>query len=121
MLKTFTCIMCPKGCEIETEFEAGEIRSIQGNECRKGAEYVTQELLNPMRNIASSVLVQDGELELASVRLNRPVPKARIFDVMNEIKKVTVKAPVHIGQVVIQNVLGLDSDVIITKNVKARA
>jgi len=37
--------------------------------------------------------------------------------VMAEINKVTLAAPVHIGDVVIKNVLGLNSDVIVTKHI----
>ena len=46
-------------------------------------------------------------MPLASVRLSAPIPKAKIFDVMNEIRKVKRTAPVHEGEVVIENVLEL--------------
>lgn len=124
MLRTFTCIMCPQGCDITAELgEAGgnpgdqEILSISGNKCPKGKAYVTQEIVAPMRNIATSVLVTGGELPLASVRLTKPIPKERIFDVMAEIRKVHLVAPVEEGAVVIANVLGLGSDVILTRSV----
>ncbi|HIQ73439.1 MAG TPA: DUF1667 domain-containing protein [Candidatus Cottocaccamicrobium excrementipullorum] len=117
MLREFTCIMCPQGCDIQVEVKEGKVVSISGNKCPRGKEYVTQEVVNPMRNIATSVLVEGGELPLASVRLTRPIPKDRIFDVMNEIKKVSLPAPVKEGQIVIPNVLGLGSDVMITKTV----
>jgi len=120
MLKKFVCIICPNGCEISAEVEDGKILSLQGAGCPRGEEYVRQELTDPVRNIASSVLLEGGVLPLASVRLTRPVPKNRIFDVMNEIKKAKLTAPVSIGQTVIPNVLGLESDVVVTKNIPAR-
>ena len=40
---------------------------------------------------------------------------------MAEIRKIKVTAPVSIGQIVLQDVLGTGSDVIITKNVKRKA
>lgn len=125
MLRKFTCIMCPQGCDIDVEIqkETGSdkdiVVSIEGNRCPKGQEYVTQEIVNPMRNIATSVLVEGGELPLASVRLTNMIPKNRIFDVMAEIRKVHVAAPVQEGQIVLQNVLGLGVDVMITKTVEA--
>lgn len=119
MTRTFTCILCPNGCEIEATIENGDVVSISGNLCDKGKGYVRQEVLHPMRNIASSVLVDGGELPLVSVRLTAPIPKERIFDVMGEIKKQRLTAPVHCGLVVIQNVLGLGSGVIATKAVAA--
>ena len=112
MVREFTCIMCPQGCEITVELEAPE--PAEGS----GKEYVTQEIVSPMRNIATSILVEGGELPLASVRLTAPIPKGRIFDVMAEIRKICMEAPVTEGQCVLENVLGLGSDVIVTKTVE---
>ena len=135
MLRTFTCIMCPRGCDLEAVVEPAkgqdnrgregsqecglQILQITGNACPKGEQYVRQEIENPMRNIATSILVEGGELPLASVRLTGPVPKGRIFDVMKEIRQVRRPAPVTEGQVVIPDVLGLGVDVIVTKTVES--
>lgn len=117
MLKEYTCIICPNGCEIEAEIAGVKVLSMDGQRCPRGKEYVEQELINPQRNMATSVLVENGELPLVSVRLTQVIPKDKIFDVMNEIKKIRLVAPVGSKQVVISNVLGLNSDVIATKNV----
>lgn len=117
MLREFTCIICPNGCDITAQVEQGEIRTVEGAACPKGVEYVKQEITAPMRNIASSVLVEGGVLPLASVRLTAPIPKESIMAAMKEIKKVTLKAPVKAGSVVIGKLLGYDSDVIVTKDV----
>lgn len=115
MIKKYTCTICPNGCEIEAYIEGTTIFKIDGATCSKGKEYVKQEIVNPQRNIATSVYVDGGDLPLASVRLSKAIPKDRIFDVMNEIKKVKLTAPVKMKQVVIENVLNLGSDVIATK------
>ena len=120
MLKNYICIVCPNSCEITAEVENSEILSLTGATCNRGQEYVRQELTNPVRNIASSVLLENGVLPLASVRLSKPIPKDKIFNVMDKIKEIRLNAPVAIGQIVIGNVLGLDSDVIITKNIDAK-
>jgi CxxC motif-containing protein len=119
MLKEFTCIVCPNGCHIDVELDDnGSIQSIKGAGCRGGQNYVQQEITDPRRTIASSVPVTGGELPLVSVRLNRPVPKARIQDVMAQIRRVSLTAPVHTGDIVIADVLGLGSDVIATKDIE---
>lgn len=152
MLRVFTCILCPQGCEIKVELPDdptaaedltaaaktenggaaagaddgadGRIRSgmrikqIAGNRCPRGAAYVTQEIEAPMRNIATSILVEGGELPLASVRLTKPVPRERLSNVMEAIKKIKVSAPIQEGTIVIPDVLGLGSDVIVTKTVE---
>ena len=119
MKRLFTCIVCPNGCEIEAEYEGSNVLSVSGNLCPKGKTYVTQELTDPRRTIASSIRVLGGELPLASVRLTNAIPKAMIFDAMREIEKISVQAPVRIGDVVISHLLGQDCNVIVTKNVNA--
>ncbi len=120
MLKKYTCIICPNGCEIEAEIENGEILAVKGATCPKGEAYVRQEVTAPQRNIATSILVKNGELPLASVRLTKAIPRERIFDAMQVIRTVAVEAPVQAGTVVVEKILGYDSDVIVTKSVERR-
>lgn len=123
MLKTFTCIICPNGCEIEAELDdtGKKLLSLSGNLCPRGEGYVKQELTAPKRTIATSVLLENGALPLASVRLTEPIPKERIFDVMAQIRTLRLTAPVRVGQVVSANILGLGSDLIVTKNIPTGA
>ena len=119
MIQKYTCIVCPNGCDIEVEInDAKQVEKVTGNLCPKGEEYVRQEIVDPRRTIASSVLGEGGSLPLASVRTTQAIPKDKIFEVMEAIKKVTVQAPIQAGTVVIANVLGLGSDVIVTRTVK---
>ena len=115
--RTFTCIICPNGCDIAVEYDDEGHFRCEGNLCPKGEKYVLNELTAPQRTISSSVVVDGGELPLASVRLNGPVPKDRIFDVENEIKRAVAAAPVRRGQVILPDVLGLGADVIATKDI----
>ena len=85
MTRSFTCIICPNGCEITAEYEGDTVYAVRGATCPKGDAYVRQELTDPQRNIATSVLVEGGELPLASVRLSRPISKKDIFRVMEVI------------------------------------
>lgn len=118
MNKQMTCIICPNGCELSVEWEEKSIKNISGALCKRGEEYVTQEIQNPKRTIASLVKVNNGEIPLVSVRTTKAIPKEKIFDVMEEIKKLEINAPVKVNQVIIENVLGLDSDIISTKFVE---
>ena len=119
MIKEYTCITCPRGCNIEALIEEGAIRSVDGADCPKGSAFVEQELTDPQRNIATSVLVLGGSSPLASVRLSKPIPKARIADALAEIKALRLTAPVRIGQTVIRDLFGLGSDVLVTRAVPA--
>jgi CxxC motif-containing protein len=114
----YTCIVCPNGCDIEAETNGTDIISLEGAQCEQGREYLIQELRDPQRNIASSVLVDGGELPLVSVRLSASIPKNRIFDVMETIRALRVSAPVRLGDVLLADVLGLGCDVVATRHVR---
>ena len=119
MTRTFTCILCPNGCAITVEHEGGAISACTGNQCDNGRRYVEQELLDPRRTIASSVLVTGGDRPLVSVRLTQPIPRDLIFPVMEQIKKLCLQAPVEPGLVLLENVFGTGSDLITTSRVDA--
>lgn len=117
MTRAYTCIICPIGCDLVAEIEDNEMISLTGNNCAKGRSYVQQELTDAMRTLSTSVVVKGGELPVASVRLNRPVPKASLFKVMAEAKKVILLAPVRIGQVALKDIAGTGADLVVTKHV----
>ena len=85
------CIVCPKGCHLKVDEENGY--KVTGNGCPRGAVYGEKELVNPTRVITSTV--------------------------MDELTKVTAKAPVNVGDVIIKDVLGLGVDIVATKKVTA--
>lgn len=118
MKKTFTCIICPNGCEIETAFKSKTILSITGAACPKGKDYVRNELTHPLRTVTSSILIRHGNLPLISIKLDKPIPKDQIFIVMEKIKEIQIDAPTTIGQIIISNILGLGSNVIATKAIE---
>ena len=119
MKKEFTCIVCPNGCTISAKYgENLENIRLEGAMCKRGEAYVRQELTDPRRTIASSVLVTGGESDLVSVRLTAPIPLGGIFEAMEQIKALRVPAPVRAGDVLIRNILGADSDVIATRTVE---
>jgi CxxC motif-containing protein len=118
MESKITCIICPVGCEVIIHHEGGEIMQIEGHKCKKGIPYAEEELFHPKRTLTTTIMVKGGEIPLVSVRTSSPVPKDRMFDVMDCISEIEANAPVEIGDVLIKNVLGLDSDVVATKKVK---
>ena len=97
-----------------------QIERISGNHCPKGRAYAEQELLDPRRTIATSVLVEGGERPLVSVRLTAPVPLKEVLPLMETIRKIRLQAPVEPGQVLLRGVLGTEADLITTSRVKAR-
>ena len=112
-MKELTCIVCPRGCRLKVD----DNMEVTGNACPRGKIYAVNELTNPTRTITSSIRVSNRPYTLVSVKTDKPVPKDKMFDVMKEIDKLSVKAPTRIGQVVLANVLGTGSNVVITKDI----
>lgn len=116
--KELICIGCPLGCPLTVAIE-GETITVAGNTCPRGEAYGKKEVSNPTRIVTSSVHVQGGELEMVSVKTERDIPKGKIFAVMQQIRAVTVQAPVKIGDVLLADCAGTGVAVVATKNVAA--
>ena len=117
--RKLTCIMCPLGCEVTVKAdESGRIIEVIGSKCAKGEKYAQAEYMAPMRVLTTTVAIEGAEIRRLPVRTSDYIPKAKIFDCMKEIGKIKVKAPVKIGDVVIENMLGLSVDVIATRDLK---
>jgi CxxC motif-containing protein len=115
-MKELTCIVCPNGCNLEITMEGKKIL-VTGNKCTKGEKFAVTEMTNPTRTISSTVKTTFSQVPVLPVRVSAEIPKSRIFDVMMEINKVVVSAPVSRGDVILPNVLGLGVDVIATSSV----
>lgn len=117
--REFVCIGCPLGCNVTVETEGKEIKSITGNTCPRGADYVTKELTDPRRIVTSLVRVEGGELPVVSVKTKTDIPKDKIMDCIGILKDIELQAPVRMGDVVVEDVCGSGVDVIATRAVAA--
>ena len=116
------CIGCPLGCPLRVELnDAGEVLSVSGNTCKRGEEYGRREVTAPTRTVTSTVKVLGGKAPVVPVRTAADIPKGKIFDCMEEIRKASVTAPVKIGDAVIENVAGTGVDVVASKAVERGA
>lgn len=112
MTRELTCIICPRGCGLKVEIEDGKVLSVTGNSCPRGVKYAEDECCNPMRTITSTVRCEDGRV--ISVKTDRPIPKAKMFECMKMINSATAHLPIAIGDVIIEDVFG--SNVVATEN-----
>lgn len=115
MIHELTCIRCPLGCALRVETnEQGNAVSVTGNSCNLGEQYGKLEVTSPMRMVTSTVKLTGGVHPVIAVKTEKDVPKDKIFDVMDEIKKVSIQSPVNIGDVIIKNVADTGVDIIAT-------
>lgn len=118
MKKEIICISCPIGCTLIIDYTSKKIQNIIGNRCILGIDYAKKEIFNPERLLTTTVRVRNGHLPLVSVRTSKPIPKHRIFNVMDLLSKVEVEAPIKIGEKIIQNLFDLKVDILATKNIR---
>lgn len=114
MKRELTCVACPLGCTVTVEYNEGDVISVTGNTCKRGEAYAKTEITNPTRSLTTSVKVNGGILPVVPVKSNKPVPKSMMFDCMKVINSVSVDAPVKIGQIIIENILGTGADIVAT-------
>ena len=112
--RELTCIVCPLGCQMTATLEEGKVVAVEGFTCSRGKQYALDECVNPMRTVTTTARATDGGV--IAVKTDRAIPKARMMDCMKEINRVTVTLPAHIGDVVIERVLGTDANVVVAAN-----
>lgn len=108
------CIVCPKGCHLQVD----DNLNVTGNSCKRGEEYGRNEVTNPTRTITSTVVLLNANETRLPVKTSIPVPKSKMFQVLREIDKIKVTAPVNCGDVLLKNVLGTGSDIVACKSIK---
>ena len=109
------CVACPHGCRLEATRKDGEIL-ISNAGCKRGKEYAINEITDPRRMVATTVRISHGIHPLLPVYTSEPFPKGRITELLKEIRKVEINAPVKMGQVVLENALGTGIDVLASRD-----
>ena len=115
--RNLICIGCPMGCPLVVTMNHGEVVSVEGNTCKRGAVYGKKEVTNPTRIVTSTVRVSGGSIPVVSVKTREDIPKEKIFDCIKALQEIEVAAPVNIGDVVLRDVAGTGVDVVATKNI----
>ncbi|MBY8990289.1 MAG: DUF1667 domain-containing protein [Candidatus Lokiarchaeota archaeon] len=113
--KEIRCIVCPTGCLVHVENINGEL-VIEGHSCQRGEEYAKVEFIAPKRILTTTIRVENGFLPLIPVRSDTPIPKERLQDTLKEIAKIKVKAPIKMGDILIKQVIGLDVNIIASRD-----
>ncbi|MDI9479715.1 MAG: DUF1667 domain-containing protein [Syntrophomonadaceae bacterium] len=114
-MRNLVCIECPIGCSLTAE-KSGEQWEVKGNRCTKGVDFAINEITDPRRSICSTVRTTFKTVPRLSVRTQGEVPLNTIFEVMEQINSVKLDHPVHIGEVIIENVSNTGINVIATSD-----
>lgn len=112
------CIGCPIGCPIVVEMEDGKVLSVTGNTCPRGESYARKEVTNPTRIVTTTVRVDGGKVPMINVKTEQDIPKDKIFECIAALRGVTIKAPVHIGDIILENVADTGVNIVAAGNVE---
>lgn len=121
----FHCTTCPSECALTIETRIDEngvehVLSVQGNRCARGRKFAEQEIIRPMRILATTIVVRGGDEKLLPVRTARPIPRDLHLSAMRDIRHTSVTAPVHMGDVVMSDLLVTGVDLVASMNVDAQ-
>ena len=110
------CINCPKGCKLEVEKINGEY-VVKGNSCPRGEKYAINEISNPLRTVTTTIEITSKMYKRLPVITTNQVPKDKVIDVVRALKNVQVKAPIKMGDIIVKNILDLNSDIVASKTI----
>lgn len=119
----FNCTTCPSECLLTVEVERDadgavvEVRSVTGNSCSRGDKFAHQELICPMRVLTTTIAVSGGDEALLPVRTAEAIPLALHAQAMNLIRGLVVNAPIRMGDVVLEDLLGTNIDLVASMNI----
>lgn len=110
------CVACPKGCRLDVQRE-GEAILVSKAGCKRGEQYAVQEINDPRRMVASTVRLRSAHHALLPVYTASPFPKARIQELLSQLRLVVANAPIKMGSVVLPNALDTGIDVLASRDV----
>ena len=113
--KHFVCVVCPIGCEIDVVHDGSKILSMEGNKCERSEEFVSQELIEPMRILTTTVRIQGSRWPVIPVRTDKSVPKRLFPRIMRQLRGINLQAPVNMLDVVVKDVVGTGANIITTR------
>lgn len=119
----FNCTTCPSECFLAVEVERDadgavvEVHSVTGNSCPRGDKFAHQELTCPMRVLTTTVAISGGDEALLPVRTAEAIPLALHAQAINLIRGLVVKAPIHMGDVVLPNLLNTNINLIASMDI----
>lgn len=113
------CINCPMGCNLEVTYDDKKIIEVKGNTCKRGIQYAETEIFHPERIVTTTVRVLGAAIPFVPVKTGKTVPKELTFDVVKRACKVSLRAPVKVGDIVVKNILGTGVDLIATRSLSS--
>lgn len=116
-MKEVVCVVCPRGCRIQVEVNGQDYIMTQ-NGCNRGPIYVRQELTDPRRSLTTTIQIKGSMEHRLPVVTDQDMPRNKIFEALELLSKVTVVAPIKVGDIIVENILGTGISIVAAKTIK---
>lgn len=120
VIKVIRCIVCPTGCSIKVIGKDDKDIAYEGYHCKRGLEYAEQEFREPKRILTTTMKVENGALPLIPVRTDKPLLKQKLNEALLDIANSQVKAPIKMGDILIENILDQGINIIASRNLEEK-
>jgi len=109
------CTVCPNGCRVVVSGEYPNFK-FEGNLCKRGEVYATNEMTKPSRTLTTTIIGSDGSL--IPVKSDKAIQKELLADCVKVINEKTLALPVNMGDIIIENILNTGANIICCKSFK---
>ncbi|MHA1777111.1 MAG: hypothetical protein DRO88_01570 [Promethearchaeia archaeon] len=116
--REIVCVICPNSCRLSVwKDKEGKVH-VTGNKCNRGLEYGKSEYLHPVRMLITTMRVEGGVLPVIPVRSEKAIPKEVLLKAVKKVNEHYCKAPIKMGQVLIENILETGVNVIASRDLE---
>lgn len=115
MKKNYTCIVCPRSCDLVLEEKDGQF-TVTGNSCNRGEEYALNEFKHPQRMITTTVKLKNAVNRTLPVISSDSVPKELLRDCLDYLYGLEIEAPVKLHDVIAEDILGTGVTIIAARD-----
>ncbi|MDR0569382.1 MAG: DUF1667 domain-containing protein [Spirochaetaceae bacterium] len=116
-MRSLTCIVCPVGCSLTVSAEPA--LAVAGNACPRGAVYAQEEIRAPKRVVTATCALSPGPhgLKRLPVKTAQACPKALIRELLADLYRLTLQAPLKAGDVIIPDWRGTGVNVVAARTI----
>lgn len=114
------CIVCPRGCHLKYSYDQEQQLVVTNNRCKRGPEYLAQELELPKRMLTTTVKVKGGDIPVVPVYAAEYVAKDDVSQIISYLKQITIDAPVESATEIVSEINGQKISILTSRDVACK-
>lgn len=114
------CIVCPRGCHLQYSYDQDQQLQVTNNGCKRGPEYLAQELVMPKRMLTTTVRVIGGDIPVVPVYATEYVAKDDVNQIISYLKQISIEAPITCATEIVSEINGIPISICTSRDVAAK-